>query len=398
MLKNYNVYALMTLVILLTIGGTGALAQEDGLDVSTLEVVEATEIELVVGAANTSAYLAPNGEYFAWFGPGDDGLEICLFTIAGEVTGCTEAIPDYDSGSVSWSPDSTKLIFAQRFLQLFTDSDIWMFDAEAMTVTNLTDDDVERIDIFGTGEGSADAPVDMVPLWGADSNSVYFVRYFVDEIARSRPDLYRLDLDSGELTLIHSFTLPLPFGIYRAATSPDGRWLAYSEEIEPGRAHNLRLLDLETGKGELLAWFPESDERPYYANYLEFSPDSRYLLLHDPTMLLSGLPLDAENPVVRIFDMDGNETLIDPEQVVVGAGWLPEGAGLVYQVRDITNPQMGALFVSSEPGQPGHQLVEGYYLGTTTYQERIDWGANNALLVTVPGGFPLTVFQMAAGS
>src|SRR5690606_35554476 len=100
MLKNYNVYTVIAAVILLAVGGMAALAQEDGLDVSTLEVVETSEIELVVGAANTSAYLAPNGEYFAWFGPGDDGLEICLFTIAGEETGCVLAMSDYDSGSV----------------------------------------------------------------------------------------------------------------------------------------------------------------------------------------------------------------------------------------------------------------------------------------------------------
>ena len=135
------------------------------------------------------------------------------------------------------------------------------------------------------------------------------------------------------------------------------------------------------------------DQRAYYIDYMQFSPDSAYLLIHDSAMLRLGQPIDPEQPSSRVFDLEGGETLIDPTQPVIGAAWLPEGSGLVYQVMDAERNI--AYFVSSALGEPGTLLLEGPYWSTTTYQERINLGANHALLLAAQGGSPVIVVQAA---
>ncbi len=368
------------------------------VDVSGLEVVETTEIDLFAGPGRTSAYLAPNGEYFAWFGPVDNDAGICIYTIAGENTGCVPFSENYDSSSVRWSPDSTKLVFAQDFLRMFIDSDIWMFDVETLSVTNITDDGLEDTNFLtGKEDDPASPPIDLVPMWGADSQSVYFLRYLVDDEAdRNRPDLYRLDLAMGEMEIVHSFVTLSPFGIYRGDISPDGHWLAYTVDTQDRKTMNVRLLDLETNEDRLLTPFAVSDERPFQIDYLQFSADSLYVLTRDPVLLSRGMPLQPEDPVSRVFDLDGNEFLIDPERSVIGAGWLATGASLVYQVMDADDPGEGAMYVTGEPGEPGRLLLAGRYLPPTTRQEQILSGSNNTLLMTARGGSPLIVLRLAS--
>lgn len=365
-----------------------AAALEEPLDVTKLTLTERTTLDLLAGPARTAVLPAPDGEHFVWTGSEDGERVICLYTIAGVSSGCAPVPKDIDNHSLRWAPDSSGVVFAQDALRMFLDSDIWLFDAVALNVRNLTDDGETSVNFFS--EEIDDVPVDILPMWGADSQRIYFLRYSFVEEKRTRPELYAYDLASDALELVHNFTLSDPFSVYVMTISAQGDQLAYVVDRR-NEAPQLRILNLETKEDRLLATVARQARLISAIGYLEFSPDGRYLLAHDAGPLLV-FSLNAETPAVRIFDMNGAEIPVDTERFAAIGGWLPEGAGLVYLTWEI-DPEQGAIFVLPEPGQPAHQLLEERYSGTTSNQESLYWGANQTLLLTGRGGEPLHVLR-----
>lgn len=367
-----------------------AAAQEAPIDVAALELVERSTLDLRAGPARTSALLAPDGEHFVWAGPGDGERVICLYTIAGVRRGCAPVPRDIDNASLRWAPDSSGVIFAQDALRMFIDSDIWLFDVAALNVRNLTDDGEERLDVFS--EEVNDVPVDIMPVWSADSQRVYFLRYSFVEEKRARPELYAYDLTSDALELLHTFTLSDPVSVYVMTVSAQGE-LAYVID-QRGDAPELHLFNLETKEDRLLRLVPPPQRGRSMITYLEFSPDGRYLMAHDAGPLVL-MRFEAEAPAARLFDMNGVEIQIDEDNFVGAAGWLSEGAALVYLTWDGDDFEQGGVFLLAEPDQPARQVLDGRYGGTTSNQESLYWGANQTLLLTGRGGQPLHVLRFA---
>lgn len=366
-----------------------AAAQEEPIDVEALELVERSTLDLLAGPMRTSVLLAPDGEHFVWIGSEDGERVICLYTIAGVRSGCAPIPRDIDNASLRWAPDSSGVVFTQDALQIFVDSDIWLFDAAALSVRNLTDDGEERLDVFS--EEVNDVPVDIMPVWSADSQRVYFLRYSFTEEKRTRPDLYAYDLASDALELVHTFMLSDPISVYVMTVSAQGE-LAYVIDRR-GDAPELRLFNLETKEDRLLRLVPPRRGRSMIT-YLEFSPDGRYLMAHDAGPLVF-MRFEAEAPAARLFDMNGVEIQIDEENFVGAAGWLSEGAGLVYLTWDGDDFEQGGVFLLAEPDQPARQVLDGRYGGTTSNRESLYWGANQTLLLTGRGGQPLHVLRFA---
>lgn len=370
---------------------TLASALEEPLDVTKLELTGRSTLDLLAGPMRTSVLLAPDGEHFAWAGPGDGERVICLYTLAGARRGCAPVPRDIDNASLRWAPDSSGVVFTQDALRMFIDSDIWLFDAADLSVRNLTEDGEERLDFFS--EEINDVPVDVMPVWSADSQRIYFLRYSFVEEKRTQPELYAYDLTSDALELVHTFTLSDPVSVYVMTVSAQGE-LAYVVDRR-SESPELRLFNLVTQEDRLLATVSPHEGMRAGIAYLEFSPDGRYLMVQDvgPLVLLR---YDAETPAARLFDMNGVEIQIDEENFVAVAGWLPEGAGLVYLTWDADDLEQGGVFLLAEPDQPARQLLDGYYAGTTSNQERLYWGANQTLLLTERGWQSLHVLRFGS--
>lgn len=363
-------------------------ALEESLDVTKLTLTERTTLDLLAGPARTTVLLAPDGEHFAWTGSEEGERIICLYTLAGERSGCAPVPRDMDNASLRWAPDSSGVVFVQDALRTFLDSDIWLFDALTLSVRNLTDDGETSVDFFS--EEINDVSVDIMPVWGADSQRVYFLRYSFVEEKRNRPELYAYDLATEALELVHNFTLSDPFSVYVMTVSAQGE-LAYVVDRR-GDPPELRLFNLETKEDRLLRLVPPPQRGRSIITYLKFSPDGRYLMAHDAGPLVL-MRFDAEAPAARLFDMNGVEIQIDEENFVAVAGWLSEGAGLVYLTLDGRDFEQGGVFLLAEPDQPAHQLLEERYSGTTSNQEGLYWGANHVLLLSGRGGEPLHILR-----
>lgn len=114
-----------------------------------------------------SAVIAPDGLTIAWANA--DG--ICLFMISDGSAACHTFPPTFRSPQISltWSPDSSSLVFTENVVPYFQESDLWRFNLSDGGYTNLTDDGILG-DVFAEG-----AILDYLPFYDL-AGSLYFFR------------------------------------------------------------------------------------------------------------------------------------------------------------------------------------------------------------------------------
>ncbi len=159
------IYGTLLLVSLLGAGGwLAAVAQ----DAPTAGPVREFGVEdgRVVG-------LSPDGTKYAVYIP---NTELCVFDAATlEQVSCAsfENIRvRVRQDDIVWSPDSTRLAFAEQAFTFGDDGDLWVVDATTGELTNITDDGYSG-GLFGFSEPlTATFSVDVAPAWTPDSQFI----------------------------------------------------------------------------------------------------------------------------------------------------------------------------------------------------------------------------------
>lgn len=129
-------------------------------------------------------------------------------------SGPLDEISILDELSVAWSPDSTAVAWSLDAARLLRDSDIYVFDVDTGTITNLTDDepmdrDAVRLPLGG-GDGEP-LDVDLYPSWSADSESLYFARTVWKDAPELATSLWRISRDGTGATEIAELAPDQPF-------------------------------------------------------------------------------------------------------------------------------------------------------------------------------------------
>ncbi len=365
----------------------GATTVVPTIDVEALEVANVTELELRAGPGNTGAFLAPDGEKFVHAA----GNELCLYEGTQEVR-CVDLeaqeMRALDSESFRWSPDSRYVVFHEDFFRRFNDPDIWVWDTTTETLSNLTEDNTDRISISAEVWDN----VDVAPTWTAEGNLI-FARYRRDANVEEviPPDIYQIAPDGSNLTLLGSFEGEDRFSVY--STGMRGSQLLYVY-YGPSNAPNngVWLSNTDGSEAERVAQLDE-DARSFIIGVTP-SPDGRYLLILTPNItFVSGE--SPEGSVMRLVEVEsGRVMLIDPTHYVSAAGWSPSGSALVYSVFDLENEENNGLYVTETPGKAGRMLLEGAYFSPTPGQTHaLIWGANNTLLAAARN-FDVTLIEL----
>jgi hypothetical protein len=113
-------------------------------------------------------FLSPDGQNIAWLGL----LELCVFNVEQQTKTCTEAKSISDERSLRWSPDSNLLTYTESFITSGHDADIWIYDLQNNTTSNLTDDN------FDANTFDENVTSDVIPHWFLNSQEIAFVRYY----------------------------------------------------------------------------------------------------------------------------------------------------------------------------------------------------------------------------
>lgn len=343
----------------------------EALDVGAIEVDSTTEIPLLTGPGRTAAYLAPNGEYFAYFE--DDSL--CLYRGA-EQQPCValpDELHDIDLESIRWSPDSRYLSFHENFFVFLVDADIWVWDTQTNEVTDLTDDGENQLDFDDTNWKSIDVLADWLP-----DGRILFLRYSRIQGEILPPDIYSIAPGDERPEKLGVIETTDPFAIFSLDASESQ--LVYNYFAPGGSPSNgVWISNLDGSDAQALV--PAAEENPPLG--VTLSPDGRYVLI--PTQGASRfLEFTPENSLMRAVDVaTQTEVLIDPERFVAGAGWSPDGSALVYLVNNRRDSDENGLYITDAPGNPGRLLLAGAYnLPTPTLRQALTWGANHTILLS----------------
>ena len=118
---------------------------------------------------------------------------------------------------------------------------------------------------------------------------------------------------------------------------------------------------------------------------VKLSPDGQFVLVSAEQRDFSAEPTASNSRMYVVDTRSGEQTLIDPDRNVSGAGWSPTGSALVYITRSLQDPNNNSVFLTNTPGVAGKQLtsLEGTFnIATPLLQRTLDWGANNTILLS----------------
>lgn len=193
-----------------------------------------------------SAYLAtvaPDGNYIAWGKQTGRGrnrvLQLCMFEFETAGKQCSDLSPKVFNGypyQFQWSPDSRYIAFSENPMSSGSESDIWLFDREAGTFTDLTDDGL--VGNWSSMVSDGEKPqLDFLPMWHPADGQIYFWRVVPLGNMRFTIGVYRIAPAGGEAELVRDLTADFaaqaPIFDYEelfldgvSAISPDGSTLA----------------------------------------------------------------------------------------------------------------------------------------------------------------------------
>ncbi len=343
-------------------------------DVSGLHVAGTTIFDMPSGAAGSAGFLAPDGQHFAYLA----GKAFCLYAETGQQD-CIDLAPmgALDSGSPRWSPDSRYVAFNENFFQYFREPDIWVWDTVGNTLTDITDDGLEKV-TFLTNRDETMTTLDLLPHWLPDGRIV-FLRYASQNGDTLPPDVYAINPDGSGLEQLGTINSVDAFAIYTFDVSAEGIVYIYYPAHDSPFA-GVWISDLSGANARML--YKVDGESGLLPASVDFSADGRYVLVTFQSNLQPSY--QPEDSAARVIDVaSGRLMLIDPGHFVGGAGWSPQGSALVYVITaQGDNIDANGLYIAAAPGDPGALLLAGDYTPTSIqWRQPIGWGANNTVLV-----------------
>lgn len=353
------------------------------------QVVSTQTLDLVAGVRGQNAYLAPDGETFAFVTP----ISVCLHRITGEEISCIpldERLNGIDFSSVRWSPDSRYLVFHENFLIMLNEPDLWVADTQTRRVSNITDDQVEGSAL------SRDIPVDwdMAPVWTHDGR-IAFLRYNRVNSGNSG-GIYTIQPDGSGLEELVNLGAVESVPVYTFDISPDGQHIAFNWYRDDKRQEGLWLLNLQTNEEQLLMAANEQNEIPVLVS---FSPDGQYVLSMDNRMgSINSVGRGAEGSGVRVLPVEGGTPiLVDTEHVVYYAWWTPDGNGLAYLIQTMQEEEVSGLYLADFPGDEGERVLDGLlFPPTNNVMALMRWARNNTILLSVAPDYNVMVVQLGS--
>jgi Tol biopolymer transport system component len=357
------------------------------VDWSNVALVGTTAIDRVAGPANTGAYLAPDGKKFAYL----ERNTLCVYEgeTQGNCVDLDDQVRGLDSESIRWSPDSRYLTFNENFFVMFVDSDIWVWDTVENKLTDLTDDGTDEVGVLqDTWTG-----VDLAGDW-TDDGRILFLRYSRSDGQHMPANIFTVTLD-GEEEQLGTIQLSDPFNDPLSVYSlkVEGEQLVYVHAANREMPDDgIWISNLDGSNARQIVHLPR--ERLPFA--VDLSPDGRYVLVisYPP----NDLKYTVDTSVAYLVEVESGEIIpIDPKQFVSGAGWAPEGSGLIYLTfNPLETEREGAVYVATTPGEAGNMILDGRYaVPTSRWRQTLMWGANDTvLLASSPGQNSIVLLQL----
>jgi hypothetical protein len=279
-----------------------AHAQGEGWRVTGAQAVE---VDNVIGS---HILMAPDGAHIAYERADDQGnRKLCTWLVTFVLETCLDLPEDFPTGlfpetyfqPISWSPDSTKLAVVGNPLRYLVDTDLWVVDFSAGTLTNLTDDHYDGT-LFPAVPSMAGASIEIQPTWSPDSQRIAVERTILDQTGNfGQSTISIIEVATGEI---------------RDVT------------LLPG--HNVYQRDL--GSVLSINWLPDQSALAVCLRHTDFNPD------YDGIWQV-GVSDGKLKQLVRAADASPAFHTVAGEADLFAVGpasWSPDGSSLLFWMGD----------------------------------------------------------------
>lgn len=344
--------------------------------------------------------LSPDGSMIA---VAIQATALCVYDAATFAEMSCGSLERLDSGiryeDIVWSPDSTKLAFAERSFVTAIDGDLWVMDAASGDIANLTDDGFAG-SILGFDDASDTATffIDVAPAWTPDSQYITFSRSGWNNGERTGNQIAQIAATGGDVEILTSVSADVPGIVYfGTGWSPDGQTFYFSltDPDLSNPENGIWTYDAATGQTAQLTTGLDPDLGPL--TMLQVSAAGNLLLAWYP-MAYGQIRVDA--PLLRLVDTTTGELSVPP----LPAGVEPPRAGLTLAT---FSPSGTALLQVIDLGERKDQFwvtdlatgaqtmvlddIESAFMETGLTPS---WGANgNAAIAYSDGGVSVTTIS-----
>jgi Tol biopolymer transport system component len=293
----------------------------------------------------------------------------CVFGVDGAHEVCSDHKVSMDVDAAAWSPDGTRVVFADSLLRPEDEPDIHVLDAATGKTTDLTDDGVAKVPLHGPDPR---AQVDRYPSWSADGKSVRFARQSgagsttiaIDSIPADGGTVTQLGTIAGKLTDLAGL-----------AFSPDAKTIAWSQTDSFFVDSTVHVRQVAGGDDHALSAAPVADDQ----SLLSFSPDGKKLLV-DSRATYGALDCCSKSHA-RVYPSDGSGP---GRPVAAGVAalyptWAPQGQAMAFT----TQGRHSTVQLVSKPGGTP-QVIKSGGLYAAADTARLQW-TSSGLFVFADG-------------
>lgn len=375
-------WMIVTVLMVSLLGAAGWGAPANAQDVPAAGPVQAFEVE-----DGDPIGLSPDGTMYA---ASIARTSLCVYATETQEELTCGSVEHLQAGirieDVVWSPDSTRLSFAENAFRYGEDGDLWVMDAASGEVTNLTDDGFEgSLFSFGNDEEEPTYAIDVAPAWTPDGQFITFSRSPVVNGERQGNDLAQVPAAGGEVEILATIPDGEPGSVYFAmGWGPSGETLYFSlTHLDSDHPDNgIWTYDKATGEIAPFAFGHDPDLGPLAL--LRVSPAGDRLLVWYP---MSAGHLDSTEPILHLVDT-ATGALSTPEMPVpegvpfvstTSAAFSPDGQALLM-VHPVGN-RLFQVWVTELASGEQQLLIDGLDDAWLELGVMPSWGANGAVLL-----------------
>lgn len=269
--------------------------------------------------------LSPDGRSLAGTNRGN---QFCVWTIATMEEACDAETLPIHLESIAWAPDSSAVAYSLDAFRFAYESDIYLFELDAGRSVNLTEDELEG-GLMGLDETSV--PIDVMPAWTSDSQSLTFAR--TDWAAEDRgTDLMTIAREGGAPELRFIIADDLPLAVFTPMHSLADGSLLYAVTTTGVNDPETGLWLLDGGDASQV--MPGSGDDAYPMPAIADVAEGAGGTMIAGYSLTAISQFNMDKPFSFLLDLESGETtpLAHPEDegVMLGpAGFSPDGSALI---------------------------------------------------------------------
>ena len=323
------------------------------------------------------AALSPDGRWLAGIGP---DRTLCVWDVESMASECVDERLRIREETITWSPDSTAVAFSFNAILYAEESDIYVYEVDTGTLTNLTDDGVEGSLLDA---GDADAPIDDVPTWSPDSQRIAFARsYTSDEL--SSTNIMQIDRSGGEPVEIIQLDVEQPLAVWMPMHwLPDGTLLytQLSHDLDDPR-NGVWKIGIDDGSSPLQVVPGDSISDVPGPMVVDVDAGQGSAIVYS-YMLAGQFGFDTEQTLFWMVDLESGDMqpLVSgggaSDAMVIAAGFSPDGGAVML----VTMVGRDSVLKLMDPATGEVTQLEHDSSDTIFVPGAVQWAENDMVLI-----------------